>query len=525
MSANTSFSSQRVQPVTFGNPALGTYHGVVVLGPAGNARRLVAMTDVPPEQVPEGILNLCRAHRSFIYHVRILISEAAGSAGSPLPSPKSLSPQPKAQPPAPRTATAAHGVMSSPSASAMESAASILAYDSTTASRTQEFMTEQRVRQEYLQESSRQYLILFELCSEEAATDFVTDLHLQPYTSLDPDQVCSVHHIVDLEGKDGVSLMSPCFASDFETRTKSPAPSATDDIHNCPVCLEPMDWKTTTNSSVAILTTVCNHSFHLQCLLQWQDSPCPVCRYDHSGLNEALSQCHVCRTTQHNYVCLICGVVSCGVHARDHYEDTLHAYALDTTTQHVWDFCGQGYVHRLLQNDTDGKLVEVNDPNNATSHERSLQPGLSDAQEETVVHAKLEGFASQYYTLLKSQLEQQRIFYEGRLEEIRRDYNHKRDSPDLISVLKQERNQLAQRHEALQRRFAKVSEDVTFLKNMNESLEANKGPMKSEIQKAQRERAEQRDMFQMALPPLENKVEVLMLTLEENLTGRKPAAS
>jgi BRCA1-associated protein len=141
------------------------------------------------------------------------------------------------------------------------------------------------------------------------------------------------------------------------------------------------------------------------------------------------------------------------------------------------------------------------------------------------VHAKLEGFASQYYTLLKSQLEQQRIFYEGRLEEIRRDYNHnKRDSPDLISYLKQERNQLAQRREALQRRLAKVSEDVTFLKNMNESLEANKGVMKRQIQNAQRERAEQRDMFQMELTPLANKVEVLMLTLEENLTGRKPAA-
>eukprot|EP00525_Craspedostauros_australis_P004953 CAMPEP_0198128672 /NCGR_PEP_ID=MMETSP1442-20131203/49896_1 /TAXON_ID= /ORGANISM="Craspedostauros australis, Strain CCMP3328" /LENGTH=83 /DNA_ID=CAMNT_0043788879 /DNA_START=1 /DNA_END=249 /DNA_ORIENTATION=- len=37
-------------------------------------------------------------------------------------------------------------------------------------------------------------------------------------------------------------------------------------------------------------------------------------------------------------------------HARQHYDNTLHAYALDTETQHVWDFAGQGYVHRLLQN-------------------------------------------------------------------------------------------------------------------------------------------------------------------------------
>ena len=101
-----------------------------------------------------------------------------------------------------------------------------------------------------------------------------------------------------------------------------------------------------------------------------------MCRYDHSGLNETLSRCHVCATTVRNYVCLICGVVSCSNgpvaaacaprasdegagqvpaqvptrqgHALQHYLESLHAYALDTETQHVWDFAGGGYVHRLL---------------------------------------------------------------------------------------------------------------------------------------------------------------------------------
>ena len=178
-------------------------------------------------------------------------------------------------------------------------------------------------------------------------------------------------------------------------------------------------------------------------------------------------------------------------HARQHYDETLHAYALDTETQHVWDFCGQGYVHRLLQNAKDDKLVEVNDPN-STSHERTLSPGLSDAQEGEVVHRKLEGFASQYYTLLKSQLEQQRIYYESRLEEIRREYGRPRkksESPsaELISALKQERNQLMQRSMTLQQRYEKVSDEVAFLRDMNESLEANKAPMKRQIMEAQRQ--------------------------------------
>ena len=535
MLATSTSPQQRVRPrpVSFGNPALGTYNGVVFLGKEGNEKRLVAMVDVPPEQVPEGILNLCRAHRSFIYHVRILICETERGPPTPpphqppvIPSPSFLStPQPPKNHFNRRSKSIdATQFAPSPTVSAMESAASILANEDPLTS--QDVMTEQRVRQEYLQENSRKYLILFELCSEKAANEFVSDLNHQPYTSLEPDQLCSVHHVVGWEGKDGVSLMSPCFASDFVTKTKSSPGSTVEDFYNCPVCLETMDLKntcpSTATTTVPILTTVCNHSFHLACLLQWQDSPCPVCRYDHSGLNEALSQCHVCGTTQRNYVCLICGLVCCGApqgphgHAQQHYDETLHAYALDTETQHVWDFCGQGYVHRLLQNDTDGKLVEVNDPN-ATSHARSLEPGLSNAQEENVVHRKLEGFASQYYTLLKSQLEQQRIYYEGRLEEIRRDYNHKRDSADLISALKQEQSQLSQRFDKLQRRCGTVEEDITFLKNMNESLAADKVPMKLQIQEAQRTREEQRRMLQTTLPPLEQRVAMLMLQLEESL--------
>lgn len=220
-------------------------------------------------------------------------------------------------------------------------------------------------------------------------------------------------------------------------------------------------------------------------------------------------------------------------HARQHYDETLHAYALDTESQHVWDFAGQGYVHRLLQNKDDGKLVEVGDPANTTSQERSLAPGLSDAQEGEVVHRKLEGFASQYYTLLKSQLEQQRIYYEGRLEEIRREHELKGDRPpkrtsDLIVALKQERHQLSQRLTTLQAKCSKVRDDVAFLKSMNESLEANKVALKKDLERAQRDRFETNVLFDECLPPLQEKVTTLMLQLESETSrneGQKPAAT
>jgi BRCA1-associated protein len=233
-------------------------------------------------------------------------------------------------------------------------------------------------------------------------------------------------------------------------------------------------------------------------------------------------------------------------HARQHYDETLHAYALDTHTQHVWDFCGQGYVHRLLQNKEDGKLVEVADPSNTTSQERSLNPGLSDEQEGEVVHRKLEGMASAYYTLLKSQLEQQRIFYEGRLEEIRRDYieattnessssarqhvggagggsgrGRKKNAPDLIAALKQERHQLSQRLVLLQSRRNKVKEDASFLISMNESLEKNKDSFHIQVVQAQQQRQEVRRMLDERLPPLQEKVTRLMLQLESEISSQQ----
>jgi BRCA1-associated protein len=630
----------RKRPVSFGNPALGTYHGTVftaedcqddyisinkpIIPDTIPTQHMVCMVDVPPEQVPEGILNLARSHRPFLDHVRIVIAQDAASDYM-IPTERPSIPQFLSSYSSLSNRSisgeessflrSTSGVPPSPSASAMESAASIFAAD--------EELESQKLQQQQQRDSksgtlskkkhfldmldaddtsfssarpSRTYLVLFELQTEQDADTFVQELHGRPFTSLDETVTCQVHHVLALQGQDGVSVMSPFFAPSTKSTTGGleilPSTSSVDsqdetgasqhhhhhhhiaEDQNCAVCLEHMVLDThrrrvdeAANTNTSILTTVCNHTFHLDCLLQWQDSPCPVCRYDHSGLNEALSQCHACGTTEHNYVCLICGAISCVVvnsaaavattsghrsglddgstscgavvdntnsmgpaashqsqfatsHALQHYDESLHAYALDTETQHVWDFAGQGYVHRLLQNKEDGKLVEVNDPNNTTSQERSLNPGLSDAQEEQVVHRKLEGFASQYYTLLKSQLEQQRSFYEGRLEEIRREYafKQKQTTPtqDLISALRQERKQLTQRSQLMQRRHEKVSEDVSFLKSMNESLEANKALFQRKIGDAQRQRMDAREMVEKYWPALEEKVTSLMLQLEES---------
>jgi len=120
------------------------------------------------------------------------------------------------------------------------------------------------------------------------------------------------------------------------------------EIPTCPVCLERLD-----SSESGLLTVLCNHSFHCECLMRWkEESRCPVCRYCQQP-SGSKSQCRVCGTTDGLWICLVCGHVGCGryvdCHARDHYKQTMHTYALELESQRVWDYAGDGYVHRLIQ--------------------------------------------------------------------------------------------------------------------------------------------------------------------------------
>jgi len=76
--------------------------------------------------------------------------------------------------------------------------------------------------------------------------------------------------------------------------------------------------------------------------------------------------CERCGARNNLWMCLVCGAVGCGrydrKHALDHFHDTGHTYSVELDTQRVWDYSGDGYVHRLILNRTDGKMVELPDP-------------------------------------------------------------------------------------------------------------------------------------------------------------------
>ncbi|XP_044716266.1 BRCA1-associated protein 2 domain-containing protein [Hirsutella rhossiliensis] len=155
----------------------------------------------------------------------------------------------------------------------------------------------------------------------------------------------------------------------------------------------------------------------------WKGAGCPVCRFTNTSSevgssdadnpysqpfgSSASNLCSVCDCTDDLWICLICGYVGCGRykggHAKDHWKETAHSFALELETQHVWDYAGDMWVHRLIRDKGDGKVVEL--PG------RSSHSGQRE-DEDVVPRAKLENIGLEYTHLITSQLESQRAYYE-----------------------------------------------------------------------------------------------------------------
>eukprot|EP01038_Epipyxis_sp_PR26KG_P013592 gene13592-18242_t len=181
-------------------------------------------------------------------------------------------------------------------------------------------------------------------------------------------------------------------------------------------------------------TTCCNHKFHLECISRLEGQLCPVCRFQHDTSSKDLSECFLCGwrgricntlhgSTSSNsiitepgydrdlWVCLICGFTGCGhsndYHIKSHYEDTLHAYSMNTDSRCVWDFAGN----------------EFSTPFSTATTRDQIAPLNSD-QEEIIINRKLESVAHHYNQLLAWQMEQNRLLFEKRLHRIRESHQN-----------------------------------------------------------------------------------------------------
>lgn len=304
---------------------------------------------------------------------------------------------------------------------------------------------------------------------------------------------------------DGPSLASPLTA-----KPHAPPTPALVELPTCPVCLERMDETT------GLLTILCQHVFHCACLEKWRGSGCPVCRYtqnDAFTLNRASdgdapdNECSVCGSTQNLWICLICGSIGCGrydsAHAFAHYEATSHTYAMDVVTQHVWDYAGDGYVHRLIQNKADGKLVDMP----ASTQQSFSAPGMTGYANDTVPREKLDNMGMEYAYLLTSQLESQRAYFEEQLERAVDKAAKAASSADeasrAVASLSQKLDKLHMQHSEATTTIASLEKEST--RNANKAASASE--LARKLTKQYKEEQTMNESLMSRIKHLEKKVE------------------
>uniref|UniRef100_A0A1B0G7Z4 BRCA1-associated protein n=1 Tax=Glossina morsitans morsitans TaxID=37546 RepID=A0A1B0G7Z4_GLOMM len=267
--------------------------------------------------------------------------------------------------------------------------------------------------------SPNQFMVLLEFRANAAALEFYQTYNGAAYNTLEPDSLCHAVWVSEIErGDDGVP------------------PAGHTELPTCPVCLERMD-----ESVDGVLTILCNHAFHANCLIKWGDSTCPVCRHVQTPDLMENSVCMECEGTDSLWICLICGHVGCGRyqggHAAAHYRATNHTFAMQLGTSSVWDYAGDNFVHRLFQNKTDGKLVAST---------------ANDEGEEKIDSMQLE-----FTYLLTSQLDTQRKYYEERVERLEQEWRDFRLSAeaanDKIIMLEQRVQILTKEKQTLERKL------------------------------------------------------------------------
>jgi len=259
----------------------------------------------------------------------------------------------------------------------------------------------------------------------------------------------------------------------------------------CPVCLDPVHPALCVQAETTpVITILCHHIFHLSCLSKWipssSSSSCPVCRYN---LQPRLQTCcSTCRTTSRLWLCIICGHVGCSRYARGHafkhFEESAHNYAMEIETQRVWDYVSDCYVHRLVRNKQDGKLVEfsrvralddftgmselsgkgidtelagsyslhssaqaassaaVSDGTSGPiSHSNRSQPLVVDPSSSAYASVKLEEYLLEYNYLLNSQLEQQRNIFQHDIQKKQQEMERRRHQLETMRDQELERKQ------------------------------------------------------------------------------------
>jgi len=305
-----------------------------------------------------------------------------------------------------------------------------------------------------------QYMVLLKFFEQEICDKFYHSINGLQFNSL-MEEKCQLAYV----GK--VEQLHPLEGAG------RPLPKLTE-LPSCAVCLERMDESVRT-----VLTVLCNHSFHSSCLKKWEDLTCPVCRYTQvpSSEDEQTNRCTVCGSDQDLWICLICGNVGCGrytsEHAQEHYLETQHNFAMALNDNRVWDYHGDYFVHRLIQNESSRKIIETKD-NGEDPKEKA----------EIELNIQMECMA-----LLTSQLEKQKQYWEAKLESAKQEMEEKNKKlTEQIETFQADfvtRNEFGKEKSNFERKIkSTIEKNIKVQKELDAEREMNKNLLKSKIEMA-----------------------------------------
>ncbi|KAF8328404.1 uncharacterized protein EI90DRAFT_2974435 [Cantharellus anzutake] len=381
--------------------------------------------------------------------------------------------------------------------------------------------------------SENRSVALLRFRGRDYAEEFAQEYNGRLFNSLEPESC----HIVRI-----TAVTIDATDNSLSGMLQTPVRGLTDiyELPTCPVCLERMDSAVT-----GLVTIPCSHSFHCMCLSKWGDSRCPVCRYSQSLLttksrqanssrlvsfppadNASVSMCSSCSSTINLWICLICGNVGCGrygqAHAFEHYTQTTHLYALELETQRVWDYAGDGYVHRLIQNRADGKLVELPSASAMAPSFGTSQGRTGPTPADSLAAEKVEAIGIEYSYLLTSQLDSQRSYYEKEQAQLSSALSDAHDrilrledevvasDPNVIKRLEERARRAEARAERLQQSARNFEAQLKEEKLISSGFLENIGALKKRAEAADQEK----DAISKRLQECEEQLRDIMFYLE-----------
>ena len=277
-----------------------------------------------------------------------------------------------------------------------------------------------------------------------------------------------------------------------------------EDAKICSICIETLErfdkGIASINSVNGVVYVLCGHAFHLECFIKLDDDKCPLCRYYLSPPN--VSTCSLCTNEKDLWMCLVCGMISCGNegngsnHRVEHYKNTGHVYAQGIGTNHkiIYDLTKGIPVHIMIYNSivtsytkpkeqdieeeteviTTASNVNVNDNDNDNSSS-NVPP------ENETVHKnpkeKTEFIISEYNSIISSQLENQRFYYRDKLKHLEdkkllEQQLIKSEIRNVLQEMKALDEKLAVAEQAKTAAFANVKDKNTTLDSINAQLKS-----------------------------------------------------